>query len=97
MASTLEVLPVAAEEATTAARWYFERDARLAVAFEAELTRAFEAIERAPETWATYHHGTHRFLLQRFPYEVVYKVYPEVVLVVAIAHCKRKPGYWRHR
>jgi toxin ParE1/3/4 len=46
---------------------------------------------------ADHHHGTHRFLLQRFPYEIVYKIYPDVVLIIAVAHNKRRPGYWRHR
>jgi hypothetical protein len=27
----------------------------------------------------------------------VYRVYPDVIVVVAVAHCKRKPGYWKTR
>jgi len=83
--------------ARPAAAWYLERDERVAGAFEDELAKAFAGIERTPETWPAHLHGTRRFLLGRFPYEVVYKIYPEVVLIVAIAHCKRKPGYWRRR
>ena len=33
-----------------------------------------------------------------FPYRVVYFVQPaELLIVVAVAHAKRKPGYWRDR
>ena len=38
--------------------------------------------------WSAHHHGTPRFLLGRFPYEVVYRVWSNAVLVVAVAHCK---------
>lgn len=97
MARRLEVLPAALQEAVAATRWYLERDERVAAAYEAELSRVFDEIERAPETWPEHHHGTHRMLLRRFPYEVVYKIYSDVVLIIAVAHCRRKPGYWRRR
>lgn len=32
-----------------------------------------------------------------FPYRLVYLVQPADVVVVALAHEKRKPGYWRDR
>ncbi|MBP88756.1 MAG: hypothetical protein CMJ64_18930 [Planctomycetaceae bacterium] len=45
----------------------------------------------------TYLHGTRRYLLERFPYFVVYRETEEKLQVIAIAHGKRKPGYWRRR
>jgi hypothetical protein len=35
--------------------------------------------------------------LTRFPYLVVYREDATRILVVAVAHEKRKPGYWRKR
>jgi hypothetical protein len=35
--------------------------------------------------------------MQRFPFSVVYLDDPESVTIVAIAHSKRKPGYWKDR
>lgn len=32
-----------------------------------------------------------------FPYRVVYFVEHEVLTIVAVAHAKRRPGYWRDR
>jgi hypothetical protein len=93
----LEVLPAAIQEAVTATQWYLDRDERVAAAYEGELSRVFDKIERVPETSPHHHHGTDRLLLQRFPYEVVYEIYSDVLLIIAAAHCKRKPGYWRHR
>jgi plasmid stabilization system protein ParE len=35
--------------------------------------------------------------LGRFPYTLVYRVYGDVVIVIALAHQSREPGYWQGR
>jgi hypothetical protein len=35
--------------------------------------------------------------LRRFPYSIVYLLLPEEIRVLAIAHQRRKPGYWSGR
>jgi hypothetical protein len=35
--------------------------------------------------------------MRRFPFSVVYHVVDDLIRIVAIAHAKRKPGYWRTR
>jgi hypothetical protein len=59
--------------------------------------RALALIQEHPETWPTYVLGTRRFILNRFPYSLVYKTDGTQSLIVAIAHAKRKPGYWTSR
>lgn len=93
----LEVLAAASDEAVEATEWYRERSEDIALAFVVEVRGALARIEEAPETWPSHHHGTQRKLLNRFPYEIVYRLLPDKILVVAIAHCKRRPGYWRRR
>ncbi|WP_437618699.1 type II toxin-antitoxin system RelE/ParE family toxin [Sorangium sp. So ce1151] len=74
---------------------------RFAEGIEAALTR----IAEAPDRWPSYRYGTRRVRLTRFPYLVVYRVpylvvyrdEPTRILVVAIAHAKQRPGYWRKR
>jgi len=34
-----------------------------------------------------------RYLLQRFPYGVIYAVDEDVIYIAAVMHLKRKPGY----
>jgi toxin ParE1/3/4 len=41
--------------------------------------------------------GTRRLLIERFPYSMVYLVHNGVLHVLAVAHAKRRPGYWRSR
>lgn len=38
-----------------------------------------------------------RFILQRFPFSIVYLDDPDLVTIIAVAHSKRKPGYWKSR
>ncbi|WP_434041654.1 MULTISPECIES: type II toxin-antitoxin system RelE/ParE family toxin [Sorangium] len=84
-------------EAEEAASWYAERDPRVAARFAEEIETALNRIADTPDRWPSYRHGTRRVRLTRFPYLVVYREEPERILVVAIAHAKRKPGYWRSR
>jgi plasmid stabilization system protein ParE len=68
-----------------------------------------EAIEKALETIESHPHRfmrittkdpereVRRFVLKRFPFLMVYEVRADEVLVVAIAHAKRKPKYWENR
>lgn len=97
MPHTLEFLDEALEEAEEAARWYAERSATAAVGFAEELDAAIERIERAPTAWPIHEHSTRRFLLRRFPYSVVYRIDATRVVIIAVAHAHRRPGFWRNR
>jgi plasmid stabilization system protein ParE len=93
----LELHPAAIEDAAAARRWYLERSQQAADAFVAEVDRAVEMIAGASERWPEYIHGTRRFLLRRFPYSLVYRRRLDGVEVIAVAHARRRPGYWRSR
>jgi len=93
----VNIHPEAVAEAQSAAQWYRERSVSAALAFLAELDRAIERIAEDPTIWPRYVAGTQRFLLQRFPFSVVYRSVSNRIEVVAIAHGRRKPGYWERR
>ena len=93
----VDVHPEAVTEAQAAFRWYRDRSETAAEAFLAELDRAIDLILEAPMRWPAYLHRTRRFLLRRFPFIVVYRQVGETIQVVAVAHGRRKPGYWKGR
>jgi plasmid stabilization system protein ParE len=95
--STLEFLDEALEEAEGAARWYAERSGRAGILFAEELHAAVAQIGRSPTTWTVHDHNTRRYLLRRFPYSVVYRIDATRIVIVAVAHEHRRPGYWRVR
>ena len=35
--------------------------------------------------------------MKRFPYTIVYTEFAEEILIIAVAHTSREPGYWRRR
>jgi plasmid stabilization system protein ParE len=93
----IDVHPEAVAEAQAAAQWYRERNALAADAFLAELDRAVERIAENPEMYPHYVQGTRRYLLQRFPFYLVYRQVVGKLEIVGIAHGRRKPGYWKKR
>jgi len=93
----IDVHPEAVAEARAAAQWYRERSALAADAFLAGLDLAVERIAENPEVYPHYVRGTRRYLLQRFPFYLVYREHPEKLELVAIAHGRRRPGYWKKR
>jgi|SRR5579863_193525 len=77
--------------------WYMQRSLDASAAFLAAVYEAFDTVSDAPHRWPKYLHGTRRFLLHRFPFAIVYLDDSDLVTIVAVAHSKRKPGYWRQR
>jgi plasmid stabilization system protein ParE len=94
---SLELHAEAVAGARAARQWYESRSEDAARAFLAELDVGMESIRIAPELYPPYLHGTRCYLLRRFPYLVVYRVAGTTIQVVAVAHSRRRPGYWRAR
>jgi plasmid stabilization system protein ParE len=97
MPRPVKVLDDAIAEARAAFQWYQERSDTAAARFRDELDRAVEKIGKSPESWPEYVHDTRRYLLRRFPYFVVYQITSAEILILAIAHARRRPGYWMDR
>jgi plasmid stabilization system protein ParE len=82
------------EEATA---WYRARSDLAAQAFALEIDHAIRSISEAPLRWPQARRGERRFVLDRFPYTVLYRVKGDHAFITAVAHQSRRPGYWRHR
>jgi plasmid stabilization system protein ParE len=91
----------AVRELAAAARWYEER-AGLGAELLDEFEAALDRIMAHPRAWPSMATATdlelRRYLLPRFPYYVVYLVARDgTVHILAFAHVRRRPGYWRRR
>ena len=89
--------PEAVAEAAAAYGWYRRRSASAARRFRAEFELAGARITETPGAFPEQSIGTRRYLLHRFPYHVVYRERGEAIEVIAVAHAKRRPGYWKSR
>jgi plasmid stabilization system protein ParE len=95
--ASVSFLPAAQLDYDEALAWYAERSLRAASGFEAAVERTIRQIADAPDRWP--HLGErHRFhLVQRYPYYVVYRIEVGMIVVVAIAHGRRRLRYWKNR
>ena len=89
----------ASDEFTEAVRWYEARCSGLGGEFFDAVAATVSLIETNPEigTKISTDGHTRRALVARFPYQVVYRLRPTEIVIAAIAHLKRRPGYWKNR
>ncbi len=78
--------------------YYKQFDHALSNDFIQEFEDAVQRLVKFPKAGHSYLYQTKRIFLNRFPFAIVYKVYRDnVIMVFAIMHMKRKPGYWEER
>ncbi|HEY0142128.1 MAG TPA: type II toxin-antitoxin system RelE/ParE family toxin [Thermoanaerobaculia bacterium] len=93
----LELFEDAAAEIEEDRAWYLERSESAEAGFLRDLDHAIQQVTDAPAQWPRYLAGTRRYVFPTYPYSLVYFVEDEVINVVAVAHDKKRPGYWRKR
>ena len=93
----LEFHPEAELELIEASVYYDHAVARLGDRFEIEVRRATDLLLDTPEIGAPINMPIRKFVLTSFPYNLIYVTSTDSVCVLAVAHHKRKPGYWRNR
>lgn len=89
--------PEAECEYLEALGWYRDRSPVVASDFELAVSKAVQAIESAPQRWPSCFGEFKRYTLHRFPFGIVYQEMLSGVVVFAIAHGRRRPGYWKTR
>ena len=88
----------AATEIEEAAPYYESKVEGLGTEYVREVIRCVELIREFPGLGSQFEDTPFRhFVTRRFPFAIYYAVLPELIWIVAVAHGKRKPGYWRER
>jgi plasmid stabilization system protein ParE len=91
----VEIAPSAEGDIGDAFLWYRERNLLIAEAFRTEVFDAIDRIADAPLAKSADEEGNRKRVLHRFPYSVFYEVLGSTVTILAVAHHRRNPGYWR--
>ena len=99
MTLRLELSAKAEIELRGAAEWYDRAREGLGDAFLARVHESFQRIVAAPRLFPVHPADprARRALVRKFPYAIVFAQHGETVRVLAIAHAKRRPAYWRKR
>jgi toxin ParE1/3/4 len=90
-------LSEAEEEMIAAGLFYEAAAAGLGRDFLDDVQQALDRLREYPELGVEVGVGLRRSLLHRFPFVVIYAVESDGILVVALAHARRRPGYWQSR
>jgi plasmid stabilization system protein ParE len=94
---TVRFHPAAAQEAESAYDWYAARNPSAAHGFREELRQAIDTVAGNPLTWPRHGRCARQYVFPRFPFSLVYRTRGDEVEVLAVAHGRRRPGYWRSR
>ena len=100
--SVVRLSPEAVDELAEAAVWYRARRPGLELEFLAEVERILPVIRDSPASFPRLLDlpvdlVIRRALLPRFPYAVIFMDLQTEIRVLAVAHAKRRPGYWLDR
>ena len=93
----IDYLPDARRDFDESSDWYAARSTRTAQRFVAAVDAALTNLAADPMRFASPDGVHHECPVQKFPFRIVYRLVDDRVVIVAVAHAKRRPGYWRDR
>lgn len=79
---------------TDALCWYAERSLQTAERFEAAIDKTLEAIAADPQRFPLCDDRHRYYLLERFPYQIIYRIQQADIWVIAMAHTSRESTFW---
>ena len=89
--------PEALTEFRAAAVYYEKQQRGLGSRFMDAVESAIARMTEAPTSGRIIEDDVRRYLTKVFPYAVLYSIEDGYILIVAVMHCHREPGYWRKR
>lgn len=90
-------LPQAERDLGAAVDYYEICQSGLGTEFLIEIRQTIARILEYPEGWTQVSNNTRRCLTNRFPYEIIYAIENDAVLILAIANQHRHPDFWKNR
>lgn len=94
---TFQYHPEAARELMSSIKYYEKKAEGLGSDFLDEIEEAIAQALAHPKSGSLLSSQDRRILLDRFPYEIIYENNGGVILIIAVKHLRRKPGYWKSR
>ena len=87
----------AEEELDAAVAYYESCENGLGLDFADEVQATIEHILCFPNAWPVLVEDVRRCQTRRFPYGILYTIEDDAILILAVMHLHRSPGYWKHR
>ena len=90
----IEFLPEADEEFRAAARYYESEAAGVGMAFIAAVHKAVAEVVELPLAVQVMRAGIRKKVLRHFSYNLFYAIETDTIVIVAVAHQRKRPNYW---
>ncbi len=93
-------VPEALVEYEVAAAWYDDHSPGAGDGFADAIERAELLIAETPRTWPQWpgaRTGVRRYLIPGLLYSIAYEIVGDEIVILAVAHQRRRPGYWFNR
>lgn len=89
--------PDAEAEMIEAAAYYESQQSGLGRRFLASVQDAINRIGGNPRLFPVVELDVCRCLTKTFPFGVLFRERPDVIVIMAVMHLHREPGYWKNR
>ncbi len=80
-----------------AAEYYGQKEAGLDESFVECIESAIKGVCSAPKMWPVVEDDVRRRVTHTFPYSIIYLELEQFIVILAVMHDSREPGYWRKR
>jgi hypothetical protein len=94
---SLRFLKEAVDEFAEAVKYYNSERPGLGFELASEIRKALKRIKKFRNAWPVVSSGVRRCLVGRFPFAILFSIESATIVIIAIMHMKRKPGYWKKR
>ena len=85
---------LANNELQDAIQYYEFQVSGLGIKFKNEVESALKRISEYPHVWSQERPEVRKYLLNKFPYKILFSLEKDHILIIAIAHQHREPDYW---
>jgi plasmid stabilization system protein ParE len=93
----LDIHEDADRELNDAADYYDSESPGLGTLFLDQVDVGYQRILENPRVAAEIDSAIRRLVLAKFPFNLIYEIDGDVILILAVAHQRRRPHYWRER
>jgi len=93
----IEFLPIAKLELDDAIGYYELQLEGLGRRYKEEVRTSLQRISIFPNAWAIIRPNIKKCVMHKFPYNILYSIDEDTILIIAIAHHHRRPDYWVER
>ena len=90
----IEISEFAQKELEDAVLFYELESHGLGIRFKEEIRKTIDRIQKYPTSWPFERGEVRKCFLPKFPYKILYSNQGQNIIILAIAHLHRKPGYW---